>query len=135
VTPDVAGPAPIARMTGLSWLRAGDATLAIAAFEKHPPAAGDTASTRTLALAFVVANRPADALPLLAKFLETNPSDQEALLAAIYASYATHAPSPRAATLATDRTRAQAWAKTYASRKGTHQALVDAWMSYLQGAK
>ena len=135
VTPDVAGPAPIARMTGLSWLRAGDANLAIAAFEKHPPAAGDTASTRTLALAYVVANRPADALPLLATFLETNPSDQEALLAAIYASYATHAPSPRAATLAADRTRAQAWAKTYASRKGTHQALVDAWMTYLQGAK
>ncbi len=54
VTPDVAGPAPIARMTGLSWLRAGDANLAIAAFEKHPPAAGDTASTRTLALAYVV---------------------------------------------------------------------------------
>ena len=104
-------------MAGLSWLRAGDATLAIAALEKHAPAAADPGSTRTLALAYVVANRPADALPLLTKYLETNPSDQEALLAGIYASYATHAPTPRAATLAADRTRAQAWAKAYVPRK------------------
>jgi VWFA-related protein len=135
VAPDVAGAALVARLTGLSWLRAGDANLAIAALEKSPPAAGDAAAARTLALAYVAANRPGDAMPLLTKYLDTNPADQEALLAAVYASYATHAPTARPATIGADRTRAQTWAKAYAAKKGQHQALVDAWVSYLQGAK
>ena len=90
---------------------------------------------RTLALAYVAANRPADAMPLLAKYLAANPADQEALLAGVYASYATHAPTPQPATLSADRSRAQAWAKSYAAKKGAHQPIVDAWMNYLQGAK
>ncbi len=135
VTADVAGPAPLARMTGLSWLRAGDASLAIATLEKVPAGAPDSATARTLALAYVVGNRPAEAVPLMTKYLETNPRDQEALLAGIYASYATHTPSPRGDTLTADRARAQTWAKAYAGQKGAHQALVDAWIGYLKGAK
>ena len=129
---DFTGSAPIARMTALSWLRAGDAANAIAALEKAN-STGDASVARTLALAYVAADRARDALPLLTQHLETNPKDQEALLAGMYALYSTHVPAPRADTLAADRTRAQSWAKTYASLKGEHQALVDAWMSYLQG--
>jgi predicted Zn-dependent protease len=123
-------------MTGLSWLRAGDATLAISALEKvgSDPSA-DSATTRTLALAYVAGNRPAEAVPLLVRYLETNPKDQEALLAAIYATYSSHTPAPRADALAADRARAQTWAKAYAAQKGAHQALVDAWLTYLQGKK
>jgi tetratricopeptide (TPR) repeat protein len=136
VPSDVAGTAPVGRMTGLSWLRAGDATLAIAALEKvgSDPSA-DSATTRTLALAYVAGNRPAEAVPLLVRYLETNPKDQEALLAAIYATYSSHTPTPRADALAADRARAQTWAKAYAAQKGAHQALVDAWLTYLQGKK
>ncbi len=133
VTPDVAGTAPVARMAGLSWLRAGDVSMAIVALEKAGPAS-DAATERTLALAYVAANRPDDALPLLTNYLLTNPRDQEALLAGVYAIYASHAPSPRAATLAADQARAQTWAKSYAAQKGTHQALVDAWMGHLKQA-
>jgi VWFA-related protein len=134
VPADVAGPAPVARMAGLSWLKAGDAALAIVALEKSANPA-EAATARTLALAYVAGQRPADAVPLLTRYLEANPGDQEALLAGIYASYAVHAPTPRGATLAADRARAQTWAKAYAAKKGAHQPLVDAWIGYLQGAQ
>jgi hypothetical protein len=88
-----------------------------------------------LGLAYVVANRVMEAAPLLLKHLEANPKDEAALLAGIYATYAAHTPVPRAETLAADRTRAQAWAKTYGSLNGAHQGLVDAWIGYLQSAK
>jgi len=132
VPADVAGPAPVARMAGLSWLHAGDASLAITTLEKATP---DPETTRMLALAYVAANRVSEAMPLLVKHLDTNPKDQPALLAGIYATYATHSPKARAESLTTDRTRAQAWAKSYSTLKGQHQALVDAWVTYLQGAK
>jgi VWFA-related protein len=134
VTPDIAGPAPVARLAGLSWLRAGDAGLAISALEKagNP---SDPATARTLALAYVAGNRPAEAVPLLARYLESNPNDQDVLLAGVYATYASHSPAPRGETLAADRARAQTWAKAYAAQKGGHQALVDAWMAFLQGPK
>jgi hypothetical protein len=134
VTPEVAGPAPVARMAALSWLKAGDPGLAITALEQAG-APSDPGTARTLALAYVAAQRPADAIPLLAKYLETNLGDQEALLAGIYVSYAVHAPMPRGETLSADRARAQAWAKAYAARKGAHQPLVDAWLGYLKGAQ
>jgi hypothetical protein len=44
-------------------------------------------------------------------------------------------PSPRAESLAADRTRAQTWAKAYAAQKGERQALIDAWITYLRNAK
>ncbi|HXG89715.1 MAG TPA: VWA domain-containing protein [Vicinamibacterales bacterium] len=135
VPADVAGTAPVGRMSGLSWLRAGQATNAIAVLETAVAGPTDVTTGRTLALAYVIADRPADALPLLARSLETNPKDQEALLAAIYATYAVHLHAPRADTLVTDRTRMQTWARTYAGLKGTHIALVDAWLNYLQSAK
>jgi VWFA-related protein len=134
VAPDVAGPAPVARMAALSWLKAGDPGLAITALERAG-APSDPGTARTLALAYVAAQRPADAIPLLAQYLETHPGDQEALLAGIYVSYAVHAPTPRGATLSADRARAQAWAKAYAARKGAHQPLVEAWLGYLKGAQ
>jgi hypothetical protein len=44
-------------------------------------------------------------------------------------------PTPRPDTLATDRARAQTWAKAYAAQKGEHVLLVEAWIKYLQDAK
>jgi thioredoxin-like negative regulator of GroEL len=134
VGPDVAGTAPVARMAGLSWLRSGDAHNAIIALEKID-GTPDLATSRALALAYVAGNRPADAVPLLARYLEANPKDQEALLAGIYATYAAHVPTPRGERLAADKARAQTWAKAYLAQKGSHQGLVDAWIAYLQGTK
>jgi VWFA-related protein len=132
VGPELAGAAPVARLTALSWLRAGDAVNAIAALERAN-ATGDASVTRTLALAYVAANRPGNALPLLTQHLDKNPKDEEALLAGIYALYSAHVPSPRAETLPADRARAQTWAQHYATLKAEHQALVDVWLAYLRG--
>jgi hypothetical protein len=132
VSPDIAGPAAVARLAGLSWLHAGEAALAIETLSRAEATPG---TARMLGLAYVAANRPADGAPLLVKHLETNPKDPAVLLAAIYSVYAAHVPTPDAQSLAGDRARAQAWAKTYAALKGSHQALVDAWIGYLQGPK
>jgi tetratricopeptide (TPR) repeat protein len=131
---DLATSAPIARMTALSWLRAGDATNAIAALEKAN-ATGDASVRRTLGMAYVAADRARDALPILTSHIETQPKDAEAILAGLFATYSLHSPASNPETLAADRTRAQAWAKTYASLKGEHLTLVDAWMVYLRGLK
>ena len=130
VSSDLAGSAPVARLTALSWLRAGDAANAIVALEKAS-ATGDASVRRTLAMAYVAADRASDALPLLTQHLEANPKDQEALLAALFATYSLHLPTPQADRLVADRSRAQAWAKTYGSLKGEHVTLVDAWLTYL----
>jgi VWFA-related protein len=131
---DLAASAPVARLTAINWLRAGDAPNAIAALDKAR-ATGDANVARTLALAYVAADRTRDALPLLTEHLEKNPKDSGAILAALYATYSAHVPSARTETLAADRSRAQAWAKTYAALKGENQTLVDAWIAYLQGQK
>jgi tetratricopeptide (TPR) repeat protein len=133
VPAEVAGAAPVARMAAVSWLRSGEFAQAIASLEKA--AATDQFSARTLALAYVIGNRAADAVPLLANYLDANPKDQEGLLAGIYAIYASHMPAPRRDALDADRTRAQAWARAYRAQKGPHDALVDAWITHLQGVK
>ncbi len=129
---ELAGPAPLARLTAISWLRAGDAPNAIAALERAN-VAGDVDVVRTLALAYIAADRASEAVPLLTQYLAGNPKDGEALVAGIYVIYASHVPTPRPASLQADRERAQSWAKAYAALRGEHQALVDAWMSYLRG--
>ncbi len=129
---ELAGPAPVARLTAISWLRAGDAPNAIAALERAN-LAGDEDVVRTLALAYIAADRATEALPLLTQYLASNPKDAEALVAGIYVIYASHVPSPRTDSLQADRERAQAWAKAYAAQRGELQALVDAWLAYLRG--
>ncbi len=115
------GPAPVARLAAINWLHAGDAGLAIESFEKAVKAK-DPEATRALALAYIVGNRPADAFPLLVDHLAAHPDDQPALLAGIYATYARHAGGAEAATLAADRTRAEAWAKSYPPAAGDADA-------------
>jgi len=129
---ELAGSAPLARLTAISWLRVGDAPNAIAALERAN-VAGDVEVARTLALAYIAADRASEAVPLLTQFLAGHPTDTEALVAGIYVLYASHVPTPRTDSLDTDRDRAQIWAKAYAAQKGEHQALVDAWIAYLRG--
>lgn len=135
VPADLAGPA-IPRLAGISWLRAGEISLAIDALEQAAATSpGDASTTRALAMAYIVGNRPVDAAPLLTRYLESNATDQAALLAGLYTLYATHSPSARAETIAADRAKAQTWAKAYGSQRGAHQGLVDAWVKHLQGLK
>jgi VWFA-related protein len=134
VPEDVTGAAPVARLAAINWLQAGDAGLAIESLEKAVKS-GDPDATRALALAYIVGNRPVDALPLLVAHLEAQPTDQPALLAGIYATYAAHAGGASTETLAASRTRAQTWAKAYAAGGGTLQNFTQAWLKHLEGLK
>lgn len=135
VPAEVARTAPMGRMAGVSWLRAGEAGNAIAVLEKSGGPGMDLETARLLGLAYVAGNRPADALPLLATYLDSHPSDPEALLAGIYATYASHVAAPRSGTLAADQARAATWAKAYAAQHGSEQGLVDLWVDYLKGTQ
>jgi predicted Zn-dependent protease len=129
-------PPTLARAAGEEWLRAGEPALAIAPLEKAAAQPGaDARTTRTLGLAYVLGSRPADAVPVLTSYLSQQPSDQAALVAAVYSVYARHTPVADPATLAADRANAVKWAKAYASTKGPLQPLVAAWIRFLEQLK
>jgi VWFA-related protein len=128
--------AAIARLAGEEWLKAGQPALAIAPLElavQQPNA--DPRSKKVLGIAYVLGGRGSEAVPVLASYLDANPADGPALLAAIFASYARHLNGTQAATLAADRANVAKWSKAYASTKGPMQPLVSAWVTHLQGMK
>jgi VWFA-related protein len=126
-------PPVIGRLAGQEWLRAGQAARAIEVLE--PVAAAPDADPRArkaLALAYVLDNRAADAVPVVTAYLASQPDDREALVAGIYALYTRHRAAPQGATLAADRRQAQAWLKALAPAGGAVQPLAAAWVRYLE---
>ncbi len=124
--------AALPRITGEEWMKAGQPGLAVAPLEAALQLGPtDARTSKLLGLAYVLGNRPADALPVLTPYLDAHPSDQAALLAGIYAAYARHASEPRRDTLAADRDHAVKWSKAYATSGGPMQPLVGAWVKYL----
>jgi tetratricopeptide (TPR) repeat protein len=126
----------IARIAGEEWIKAGQPTLAIAPLEiavQQPNA--DARSKKLLGIAYVLGGRSADAVTVLTSYLETNPSDSAALLAAIFGTYSRHLGGPQAASLPADKSNIVKWSKAYASTKGPMQPLVAAWVAHLQGLK
>jgi VWFA-related protein len=130
--------AALARLAGEEWMKAGQPALAIAPLEqalKHGGANADPRTRKLLGVAYVLGQRPADALPVLTPYLDANPIDQAALLAGIFAAYARHLDMPQRDTLAADRDRATKWSKAYAASGGPMQPLVAAWVKHLEGLK
>ena len=126
----------IARIAGEEWIRAGQPALAITPLEiavQQPNA--DVRSKKLLGIAYVLGGRSGDAVPVLPSYLETNPSDTAALLAAIFGTYSRHLAGPQAASLAADKSNIAKWNKAYASTKSPMQPLVDAWAKHVQGLK
>jgi VWFA-related protein len=128
--------ASIARIAGEEWIKAGQPALAITPLEiavQQPNA--DARSKKLLGIAYVLGGRSADAVTVLTSYLETNPSDSAALLAAIFGTYSRHLAGPQAASLAADKSNITKWTKAYASTKGPMQPLVAAWTAHVQGLK
>jgi len=128
--------AAIARMAGEEWIKAGQPALAIAALEpalQQPNA--DPRAKKALGIAYVLGGRGGEAVTILSSYLETNPTDTAALLAAIFGTYARHLNGPQAATLTADRANLAKWSKAYAATKGPMQPLVDAWVKHVQSLK
>lgn len=126
----------LARIAGEEWLKAGQPQLAITALElavQSPTA--DARARKLLGVAYVLGGRPADAVTVFTPYLDANPTDQAALLGALFGTYIRHLNAPQPATLATDRTNMAKWAKAYAATKGPIQPLVSAWSKHVQGLK
>ena len=124
------------RLAGEEWIKAGQPELAITPLEfaaQQPNA--DPKSRRLLGIAYVLGGRPADAVAVLTPYLETNPTDQAAQLAAIYGTYIRHLREPQANTLTADKAYLAKWSKAYAASKGAMQPLVGAWVKHVQGLK
>ncbi len=125
--------AVIARLAGEEWIKAGQPVLAIAPLELAMRQPGVEARTRKLmGMAYVLGGRPADAVAVLTPYLETNPADQSAQLAAIFGIYIRHLSAPQPATLAADKANVAKWSKAYAASKGAMQPLVAAWVKHVQ---
>jgi VWFA-related protein len=126
----------LARLAGEEWIKAGQPVLAITPLElavQQPNA--DPKSRKLLGIAYVLGGRPAEAATVLMPYLDANPGDGAALLAAIYGTYQRHLAAPQPSTLAADKTNLTKWAKAYAGTKGPMQALVDAWVKHVQDIK
>ncbi len=126
----------VARIAGEEWLKAGQPLLAIEPLElavQH--ASADARSKKLLGVAYVLGGRPGDAVTMLTTYLQTNPTDGPALLAAIYSTYNRHLAAPQTASLAADRANLAKWSKAYASTKGPMQPLVATWVRYVQEIK
>ncbi|HWI17302.1 MAG TPA: hypothetical protein VNT81_06125, partial [Vicinamibacterales bacterium] len=135
-----AGTAPpnaaISRIAGEEWIKAGQPALAITPLElavKQPDA--DANTKKLLGFAYVLGGRPAEAATVLAPYLDANPTDGAALLAALYSTYQRHLSAPQPATLASDKTNMTKWARAYAGTKGPMQPLVAAWVRHVQEQK
>ena len=128
--------AALARLAGEEWLKAGQPALAITPLElavQQPNA--DARAKKTLGIAYVLAGRAGDAVTVLSSYLETNPTDSAALLAAIFSAYSRHLRAPQPASLAADRANVLKWSKSYAAAKGPMQPLVEAWVKHVASLK
>jgi tetratricopeptide (TPR) repeat protein len=126
----------IARIAGEEWIKAGQPALAIQALEpalQQPNP--DARVKKTLGIAYVLGGRGGEAVTVLSSYLETNPTDNAALLAAIFATYSRHVSGAQAATIAVDRANIAKWSKAYAASKGPAQPLVDAWVKHVMSLK
>ena len=125
-----------ARVAAEEWIKAGQASLAIAPLEQALSLADtDTRARKLLGVAYALSGRAGDAVPVLAPYLDGHPTDQAALLAALYGTYMRHQAAPQPETIAADRDRAVKWAKAYSASGGPLQPLVAAWMKHLEGVK
>ena len=128
--------AAIARIAGEEWIKAGQPALAIPPLElavQRAPA--DVRSKKLLGFAYVLGGRSSDAVAVLTPYLDANPTDAAALLAAIFGTYTRHLSAPQTATLAADRANLAKWSRAYTATKGPMQPLVAAWVKHVQELK
>lgn len=135
-SPESAPQAAVGRMAGEEWLKAGQPANAIAPLEQALKLANADARTRQLlGVAYVLGGRPTEAVAVLTPYLAANPTNQPALLAAIFGTYIRHLNTPRPATLVADKANVATWSRAYTASKGPMQPLVAAWLKHLQSLK
>jgi len=135
-SPDSAPNAAVGRMAGEEWIKAGQPANAIVPLEQALKLPNADAKTRQLlGVAYVLGGRPTEAIAVLTPYLDANPTNQPALLAAIFGTYIRHLNTPQPATLVADKANVAKWSKAYTASKGPMQPLVGAWVKHLQGLR
>jgi tetratricopeptide (TPR) repeat protein len=128
--------AAVARLAGEEWIKAGQPALAITPLEFASKQANpEPRAIKLLGIAYALGGRPADAVTTLTPYLETNPTDTAALIAAIFGTYIRHLNAPQAETLAADRANVAKWSKAYSAAKAPMQPLVDSWVKYVHSLR
>jgi predicted Zn-dependent protease len=126
----------VARLAGEEWIKAGQPVLAITPLEMAMQQPVVDARTRKLmGVAYVLGGRPADAVGVLTPYLDANPTDHGAQLAAIFGTYIRHLSAPQSATLAADKANVAKWSQAYLGSKAPLQQLVAAWVKHVQSLK
>ena len=85
-----------------------------------------------LGTAFVMANKPAEALKVLEPYLASHPADHDRLLLVLRALYEARSAGKALTTTAGDTTLFTRYADAYAAAKGPQLALVDQWRKFMQ---
>ena len=118
---------------GDALMRLGDPQQAVAPlFEAVTKWPDDDQVRRRLALAYAVIPRHKEALATIEPYLVKHPADQEALLIATHAIYASTVQGQVLLGDREDRERMEKYARAYAVAKGPHAALVGTWADYVK---
>jgi VWFA-related protein len=96
--------------------------------------ADDNVTVR-LGTALVIANKSADAVKVLQPYLDAHPADQEVLFVAMRALYEARAAGRTIETIQADKARFIKYADAYAAAKGSQQALVDQWRTFIESQR
>lgn len=114
-------------------LRSGDRETALATLKEAGTLwPDDDRFVRRLALVLLAARRPADAYAAFDRYLARRPDDEVVLLQATQGIYQVALTGAVVESPAQDLARARRYAAEYERVKGAQQALVKAWLAYLE---
>ena len=95
----------------------------------------DAGLRRRLGMAYAMAGRAEEALPLLTAWVDTHPEDQEALFATLALLFEGFSRETAGAAPAEERQRLTRYAKAYVDGKGPNREVIERWLRYLESRK
>jgi tetratricopeptide (TPR) repeat protein len=95
----------------------------------------DAGLRRRLGMAYAMAGRAEEALPLLTAWVDTHPEDQGALFATLALLFEGFSRETAGAAPAAERQRLSRYAKAYVDGKGPNREVIERWLRYLESRK
>jgi VWFA-related protein len=92
----------------------------------------DVGLRRRLGMAYAVAGRGEEALPLLTSWVDAHPADQEALFATLALLFEGFSRETAGAAPPEERQRLTRYAKAYVEGKGPNREVIERWLRYLE---
>jgi tetratricopeptide (TPR) repeat protein len=95
----------------------------------------DAGLRRRLGIAYAMAGRGEEALPLLTAWVDAHPEDQGALFATLALLFEGFSRETAGAAPAEERRRLTRYAKAYVDGKGPNREVIERWLRYLESRK